>query len=33
MGIVGTIINAFVVVAVGSILAWVTADRLRQLSR
>ena len=33
MGIVGSIINALVVVAVGSILAWVTVDRSRHLRR
>jgi predicted aminopeptidase len=33
MGIVGTIINALVVLAVGGILAWVTVDRSRHLRR
>src|SRR5437870_6101773 len=33
MGIVGTVINTFVVLAVGSFLTWVTIDRSRQLRR
>jgi len=33
MGIVGTVINTFVALAVGSFLTWVTIDRSRQLRR
>ena len=31
MGAAGTLINTFVVVAVGAILTWITLDRHRQL--